>query len=130
MWNVWITSILITSLIKRGRAMSIRKIETISLSDLSTDFAVIYKDTEVQEYRVKFFQSGIYAPEADYFTDSLTDAQGTAKSQIRKPMSESSADYAARQKRLTEAKIATSNDEVRLTRLSRIPGYTEAMKNL
>ena len=59
--------------------MSIRKIETIVLNADANDFAAIYKDSA--EYCVRFYQSGIHAAEADYFTDSLEDAQGTAKTQ-------------------------------------------------
>lgn len=59
--------------------MSIRKIETIVLNADANDFASIYKDSA--EYYVRFYHSGIHAAEADYFTDSLEDAQGTAKTQ-------------------------------------------------
>jgi hypothetical protein len=57
----------------------IRKIETIVLNTESNDFATIHKNAG--EYSVKFYNSGIHAIEADYFTNDLHDAQGTAKSQ-------------------------------------------------
>ena len=62
--------------------MSLCKIETIALNEDADHFAIIYKETDCKEYCVKFYQCGIYAEEADYFTDNLLDAQRTAQYQV------------------------------------------------
>ena len=62
--------------------MSIRKLQTICLNVPNNDYAVIYKDSDLREYCVKFYQmGGLHSTEADYYTDTLEDAQRTAKSQ-------------------------------------------------
>jgi hypothetical protein len=43
----------------------------------------IYKDTDWGEYRVKFFKDGKHLADADYHTDDLDDAHGTAKLHIK-----------------------------------------------
>jgi hypothetical protein len=45
---------------------------------------VIYKDTEVGEYVVKFFKDGKHMTEADYYTDDKSDALMTAKSEMKR----------------------------------------------
>lgn len=62
--------------------------------------AKIYKDSETQEYVVKFYIDGVYQKDADYFTDDKQDALGTAKAgnQVKKesigaPGSSGSMDY-------------------------------------
>ena len=59
--------------------MTLRKIESISSERLEVK-ATIYRDTEWQEYRVKFHRQGIYQENADYHTDDKSDAQHTARS--------------------------------------------------
>lgn len=44
-----------------------------------TRIAKVYRDTEWDEYRVKFFRNGKHEQSADYFTDNLSDAQDTAR---------------------------------------------------
>ena len=62
--------------------MTIRKITTVHyLNRPSSDYADIYKDSEIREFSVRFYQMGIHCVEADYFTDNLDDAVKTAKSQ-------------------------------------------------
>ena len=62
--------------------MTIRKITTVNyLNRPSSDYADIYKDSEIREFSVRFYQMGIHCVEADYFTDNLDDAVKTAKSQ-------------------------------------------------
>lgn len=62
--------------------MAIRKIQTIA--GINGAFANIYRDSEYQEYVVRFhFAQPIgYVKEADYFTDCPIDAIGTAKHQL------------------------------------------------
>lgn len=40
------------------------------------------RKNENGEYRVKFFDNGVYMPDADYFTDDYKDAIGTARASI------------------------------------------------
>ena len=62
--------------------MSIRKITTVhSLNRPSSDYADIYKDSDMCEFSVRFYQKNVHRVEADYFTDNLDDAVKTAKSQ-------------------------------------------------
>lgn len=44
---------------------------------------VIRKDSETGEYRARLSTYGIDKPEADYFTDDLDDAKGTARAMAR-----------------------------------------------
>ena len=41
--------------------------------------AKVYRDTDWNEYRVKFFECGIHQVESDYHTDDKDDALDTAK---------------------------------------------------
>ena len=43
--------------------------------------ASIHKDSDLGEYKVKFYKDGKHHEPADYFTDSKEDASGTAKNQ-------------------------------------------------
>jgi len=59
--------------------MTLRKIESISNKRLGVK-ATVYRDTEWQEYRIKFHRQEIYQENADYHTDDKSDAQHTARS--------------------------------------------------
>lgn len=63
--------------------MAIRKIQTITGNN--GDFANIYRDSDYQEYVVRFhFAQPIgYVKEADYFTNDKADAIDTAKYQLK-----------------------------------------------
>lgn len=58
--------------------MTLRKIETIKNEDLELK-AIIYRDSEWNEYTVKFHQHENYQTESDYHTDDKEDAQNTAR---------------------------------------------------
>lgn len=45
--------------------------------------AIVYYNSEDEEYCVKFYKDGEYQKDADYFTDDKDDAIGTAKLQIK-----------------------------------------------
>jgi hypothetical protein len=66
--------------------MSRRRIETISNTQTG-ECAKVYRDSEFAEYVVRFYGAdGKLNADADYHTDSLSDAQGTARAAIwRKP---------------------------------------------
>ena len=62
--------------------MSIRKITTVHyLNRPSSDYADIYKESDICEFSVRFYENNVHRVEADYFTDTLDDAVKTAKSQ-------------------------------------------------
>jgi hypothetical protein len=44
--------------------------------------AKVYKDSELDEYKVKFYKDGVHQTKADYHTDDKDDALQTAQSQI------------------------------------------------
>lgn len=46
--------------------------------------AKIYRDTEWQEYRVKFYREGQHLQNADYHTDDKQDAIDTAHGQLQR----------------------------------------------
>lgn len=52
-----------------------RKITEMSHGNFT---AKIYRDSDYNEYRVKFFHVGSHLPDGDYFTDDEADARGTA----------------------------------------------------
>ena len=58
--------------------MGLKRIETISNTQDGLS-AKVYRDSEWQEYRVKFFRGGTYQVGADYHTDDKSDAQFTAR---------------------------------------------------
>ena len=60
-------------------AASIRKVQELVHE---TSKAIVYWCYEFMEFVVKFYKEGVYQEEADYFTDSRSDAIGTAKWQI------------------------------------------------
>ena len=46
--------------------------------------AKVYRDTDWQEYRVKFYdEAGQHLTNADYHTDSKEDAESTARAQLQ-----------------------------------------------
>lgn len=55
--------------------MALRKIDTKKANNKR---AVILKDTEWQEYRVRFYRGINYQIDADYHTDDILDALQTA----------------------------------------------------
>ena len=60
---------------------SLRLVDTINLDNKT---AKIYIDSDVKEFRVKFFVDGDYVGEkADYFTDNKEDATNTANSELK-----------------------------------------------
>lgn len=46
--------------------------------------ATIGHDPDLREYRVRFSRAGEELPAADYFTDSLEDATGTASAELER----------------------------------------------
>ena len=56
-----------------------RKVDTITSGRYT---AKIYRDVEWDEYRVSFYADNIKHPDADYHTDDIDDARGTAKHMI------------------------------------------------
>jgi hypothetical protein len=58
--------------------MSLRKIESI-VNNSTGLTATVYRDSEWQEYRVKFHQDGKHLADSDYHTDDKSDAQHTAR---------------------------------------------------
>jgi hypothetical protein len=46
--------------------------------------AKIYRDTEWNEYRVKFYVQGHHLQDADYHTDCKEDAHSTAHGQLQR----------------------------------------------
>jgi len=61
--------------------MALRKIESFSSADGSA-IAVVYRDAEWNEYRVKFFVDGSHLVEADYHDEDKASAIHTAESWI------------------------------------------------
>jgi hypothetical protein len=60
---------------------SLKLIDTINLENKT---AKIYKDSDVNEFKVKFFVDGNYVGEkADYHTDDKQDAISTANSELK-----------------------------------------------
>lgn len=58
--------------------MTLRIFETIINNSTGTT-AKIYRDTEWNEYRVKYSIDGVHAKNSDYHTDDKGDAQRTAR---------------------------------------------------
>jgi hypothetical protein len=58
---------------------TMKKLESISNLAAGRE-AKVYRDSEWQEWRVKFYQDGQHLAEADYHTDDKGDAQHTARS--------------------------------------------------
>lgn len=54
------------------------KVKYKNQSDDQTKVAVVWFDHIDREYIVKFFKDGEYQEDADYFTDTILDAIGTA----------------------------------------------------
>lgn len=51
----------------------------------SGESAKVYKDTEWGEHRVKFYdKEGKHLPDADYHTDDVEDAHGTAQAELKR----------------------------------------------
>lgn len=53
-------------------------------SDCGRHEAKVYKDSEYNEHRVKFYTDGKHRKDADYHTDDKSDAEGTAKAELKK----------------------------------------------
>jgi hypothetical protein len=58
--------------------MSLRKIESVTNTKTGKS-ATVYRDSEWNEYRVRFYKDGKHMTDADYHTDSKSDAQFTAR---------------------------------------------------
>ena len=56
-----------------------KRLETIINTKTGRE-ARVYRDSDWQEWRVKFYEHGIYLAEADYHTDDKADAMHTARS--------------------------------------------------
>ena len=56
--------------------MALRKIHIVKGNNKE---AVVYRDSEWQEYRTKFYRGGVYQKEADSHTDDKEDAISTAE---------------------------------------------------
>lgn len=55
-----------------------RLIQTNYSSTKKEKMAKVYRDTELQEYVVKFYNNNVYQKNADYFTPDKDDAVSTA----------------------------------------------------
>lgn len=60
---------------------TVRHIGKLGASPLG---ATIGHDAALGEYRVRFHRAGVPLPAADYFTDSLEDATGTASTELER----------------------------------------------
>lgn len=58
--------------------MSLRLVTSIA-NQHTGKAAKVYKDTDWNEYRVKFYRNGVYQSKADMHTDDKDDAIGTAE---------------------------------------------------
>ncbi|AWD90679.1 hypothetical protein [Pseudomonas phage Achelous] len=54
------------------------------LAGLCGDSAKVYRDSEWQEWRVKFFAGGVYQPDSDYHTTDKQDALDTGNAWLIK----------------------------------------------
>lgn len=67
--------------------MALRKIHSFhndpALGEESRS-AVVYRDSEYQEYRVKFYRNGVYQVNADYHDDDKASALQTAENFVQK----------------------------------------------
>lgn len=61
-----------------------RKLETITNTTTGRE-ARIYRDSEWQEWRVKFYEQGQHLTAADYHTTDKGDAQATARGWVWYP---------------------------------------------
>ncbi len=64
--------------INAENGITLRKVLTVMGRVDSIGDAVIYRDNDWNEYRVLQFINGEYVPNADYHTDDMDDAKGTA----------------------------------------------------
>jgi len=58
--------------------MALRLIQSIANAH-TKKAAKVYRDSEWNEYRVKFYRNGVYQEKADMHTDDKDDAIGTAE---------------------------------------------------
>jgi hypothetical protein len=59
--------------------MSTLRLVTSIASSHTKRVAKVYRNSEWDEYQVKYYRNGIYQSEADSFTDDKDDAVGTAE---------------------------------------------------
>ena len=59
--------------------MSLRKITSFK-NEINSLQSSVYRDTEYDEFRVRFYRDGTYQANADYHTDDKQDALDTARS--------------------------------------------------
>jgi hypothetical protein len=57
--------------------MALRLTDTYTNED-TNEVAKVYRDTDWQEYRVKFYINGVYQIDADYYDSDKVSAQQTA----------------------------------------------------
>ena len=60
--------------------MTLRLINTV---EDNNNTAKVYRDSDWNEYRVKFFTDGVHQVDADYHTDDKQDAISTAESIVK-----------------------------------------------
>ena len=58
--------------------MALRKLETFTATSGQYRTAIVYRDVEWDEYRVRFYRDGEYQDGADYHTSDKQDALDTA----------------------------------------------------
>lgn len=63
--------------------MALRKLG-VFFNQITDKKAEVFRDSEWDEYRVKFHLKGKYQPEADYHTDDRRDADTTASNWVNK----------------------------------------------
>ena len=60
-----------------------RKIEEV-VNESKALKAIVYRDSEWNEYHVKHYIGGIYQVDADYHTDDKADAQHSARAFVKR----------------------------------------------
>lgn len=60
------------------KVIDMSKLRLIHTVEIDVKLAKVYRDSEWQEYRVKFYVDGVYQVEADYHTEHKQDAIDTA----------------------------------------------------
>ncbi len=76
--------------------------------------AKVYRDTDTDEYVVKFFVDGKHQPQADYFTDDKQDAMNTARAEVNRSRMESvkeADDFDTDEIKQIEKEIGSDDDE-------------------
>jgi hypothetical protein len=70
---------------KIGEQVLTEGLKKVTQIDDGDNYAVVYRDAEYDEFRVKFYKAGKYiGDKADYHTDDKADAVGTAKAELKR----------------------------------------------